>query len=65
MEGKVCTIQILEDGKFVYDGYGYDNLDELVNDLKADLAAKQKPEDAEVKSKKQKVKEIIGDEDEN
>ena len=72
-ETQSYTIRVLSDGKFVLsdnDGeYGYDNVDDLLTDLKDDLggAPDQGADDAgeSMNSKKDNVKKIMGGQDEN
>ena len=70
---QVYTIRVLDDGKFVMSDnegeYGYDNADDLLTDLKDDLSGTpdQGADDAgeNMNSKKDKVKKIMGGQDEN
>lgn len=69
-ENKDFHIHVLSDGNFVLtsngDDYGYEDVEELLSALRDDLTAGGKEEkDEETVSKKDKVKKIMEDENED
>ena len=66
-EPKNFNIRVLNDGKFILsagmdDEYAYDTVDELLASLKSDLEGAA-PKDSGDKSKKSKIKKMMGMED--
>ncbi len=60
-----CTIDKLKDGNFVYEGIVYENIDDLLSDLKDDLSGSEEDGESEMTAKKDKVKKIMSEDTEN